>query len=44
VFTHRQFYIEVSKVTLVTNIKAIWSKKKRQAKTHNIIYLEVLLD
>jgi DNA helicase Pif1-like protein len=44
VFTHGQFYVEVFRVTSVTNIKAIWSEEKRQAKTHNIVYPEVFLD
>ena len=44
VFTHGQFYVAVSRVTSVTNIKAIWSEEEREAKTHNIVYPEVLLN
>jgi PIF1-like helicase len=43
-FTHRQFYIAVSRVTSVSNIKVIWNKEVREAKTQNVVYSEVLLD
>ena len=43
VFSHGQFYIGVSRVTSVFNIKVIWDKKIREAKTKNIVYSEVLL-
>ena len=44
VFTHEQFYVAVSRVTSVSNIKAIWCAEKVEAITKNIIYSEVLLD
>ena len=43
VFTHGQFYVAVSRVTSVENIKAIWDEKDREGKTKNIVYSEVLL-
>ena len=43
VFTHGQFYIGVSRVTLVSNIKAIWKEEKEEAESKNIVYSEVLL-
>ena len=43
-FTHGQFYIAVSKVTLVSNIKMIWNEEDEEAKTQNVVYKEVLLD
>jgi hypothetical protein len=46
VFTHGQFYVGVSRVTSVYNIKAIWSPGPGNlitAKTKNIVYSEVLL-
>ena len=42
VFTHGQFYVGVSRVTLVANIKVIWEHEVREAKTQNIVYSEVL--
>ena len=33
VFTHGQFYVGVSRVTLVSNIKAIWEEEKEEAGT-----------
>jgi hypothetical protein len=43
-FTHGQFYVAVSKVTSVSNIKAIWNEGDEVAKTQNVVYREVLLD
>ena len=43
VFTHGQFYIRVSRVTSVRNIKVIWDERDREGKTKNIVYSEVLL-
>jgi hypothetical protein len=43
VFSHGQFYVGVSRVTSVFNIKVIWDEKIREAKTKNIVYNEVLL-
>jgi hypothetical protein len=42
-FIHGQFYVAISRVTLVSNIKMIWVKKEREAKSKNIVYREVLL-
>ncbi len=43
-FTHGQFYVAVSRVTSVSNIKAIWNEGNEEAKTQNVVYREVLLD
>ena len=47
VFTHGQFYVAISRVTSIFNIKAIWAEKEGEnnndAKTKNIVYPEVLL-
>ena len=43
-FTHGQFYVAVSRVTSVSNIKAIWTEGVEEAKTQNVVYKEVLLD
>ena len=46
VFTHGQFYVGVSRVTSVGNIKGIWNPGPGNvvlAKTKNIVYSEVLL-
>jgi hypothetical protein len=43
VFSHGQFYVGVSRVTSVSNIKVIWEEKIREAKSLNIVYKEVLL-
>ena len=42
-FTHEQFYVGVSRVTFVRNIKVIWDERDREEKTKNIVYSEVLL-
>ncbi|TFK31785.1 helicase, partial [Crucibulum laeve] len=42
-FTHGQFYVAVSQVTLVHNVKAILDSKNVEATTKNIVYPEVLL-
>ena len=44
VFTHGQFYVAVSRVTSVSNIKAIWNEQQEEAITKNIVYKQVLLD
>jgi hypothetical protein len=46
VFTHGQFYVGISRVTSVWNIKAIWEEsqdREKHGKTKNIVYNEVLL-
>ena len=43
VFTHGQFYVGISRVTSVHNIKGIWDEEKEEVKTKNIVYREVLL-
>ena len=43
VFSHGQFYVGISRVTSVSNIKAIWEDQVREAKSKNIVYPEVLL-
>jgi hypothetical protein len=43
VFSHGQFYVGVSRVTSVSNIKVIWEDNVREPKTKNIVYNEVLL-
>ena len=43
VFTYGQFYVGVSRVTSVSNIKAIWEHEVKVAKSQNIVYSEVLL-
>ena len=43
VFTHGQFYVGISRVTSMSNIKAIWEANKEEANTKNIVYDEVLL-
>ena len=43
VFSHGQFYVGVSRVTSVCNIKVIWEERIREAKSLNIEYKEVLL-
>ena len=43
VFSHGQFYVGISRVTSVQNIKVIWDDEEREARTKNIVYSEVLL-
>jgi len=43
VFTHGQFYVGISRVPSMFNIKAIWEPNKQDATTKNIVYSEVLL-
>ena len=40
-FTHGQFHVAVSRVTLVSNIKAIWTEGVEEAKSQNVVYREV---
>jgi ATP-dependent exoDNAse (exonuclease V) alpha subunit len=42
-FTHGQFYVAVSRVTSVSNIKMIWNEADEVAKSQNVVYKEVLL-
>jgi hypothetical protein len=44
VFTHGQFYVAISRVTSVHNIKAIWDDAFEFPITKNIVYPEVLLN
>lgn len=44
VFTHGQFYVAVSRVTSVQNIKAIWTDTVEEPITKNVVYNEVLLN
>ena len=44
VFTHGQFYVAVSRVTSVHNIKAIWNADVDSPVTSNIVYPEILLN
>ena len=44
VFTHGQFYVAISQVKSVHNIKAIWPSDSESARTKNIVYNEVLLN
>ena len=41
VFTHGQFYVAISPVKSVHNIKAIWPSSEETARTKNIVYNEV---
>ena len=43
VFTHGQFYVGVSRVTSIENIKGIWSLGDLKGKTKNIVFNKVLL-
>jgi hypothetical protein len=43
VFTHGQFYVGISRVTSVYNIKVIWKDGVSEAKSKNIVYSEVLV-
>jgi len=42
VFTHGQFYVVISQVTSVHNIKVIWDNQHPNPVTKNIVYPEVL--
>jgi len=44
VFTHGQFYVAVSRVRSVYNIKVIWDEKLGDGITKNVVYPEILLD
>jgi hypothetical protein len=44
VFTHGQFYVAISRVTSVRNIKAIWDPILHIPITKNIVYPEVIID
>jgi hypothetical protein len=44
VFTHGQFYVAVSRVTSVGNIKAIVGEEEKERRTKNVVYKEVLLN
>jgi ATP-dependent DNA helicase PIF1 len=44
VFTHGQFYVRVSRVRSVNNIKVIWDLNLGNGITKNVVYPEVLLD
>ena len=44
VFTHGQFYVAISQVTSVHNIKIIWDNQLPNPVTKYIVYPEVLLD
>jgi hypothetical protein len=43
-FTYGQFYVAVSRVTSVSNIKAIWNEADREAKTQNVVYSKVIMN
>ena len=43
VFTHGQFYVAISHVTSVNNIKAIWPSNSPEPITKNVVYPEVLI-
>ena len=44
VFTHGQFYVAISQVTSVHNIKIIWDNQLPNPVTKYIVYPEILLD
>jgi hypothetical protein len=44
VFTHGQFYVAVSRVKSVNNIKVIWDENLGDGITKNVVYPEILLD
>ena len=44
VFTHGQFYVAVSRVRSVNNIKVIWDEKLGDGITKNVVYPEILLN
>jgi len=43
-FTHGQFYVAVSRVRSVNNLKVIWDEKLGDGVCKNVVYSEVLLD
>jgi hypothetical protein len=44
VFTHGQFYVAISRVRSVNNIKVIWDENLGHGVTKNVVYPEVLLN
>ena len=44
VFTHRQFYVAVSRIRSVENIKVIWDEKLGDGVTKNVVYSEIVLN
>ena len=44
VFTHGQFYVAISRVRSVNNIKVIWDENQGHGVTKNVVYPEVLLN
>ncbi len=44
VSTHGQFYVAVSRVRSVENIKVIWDEKLEDGVTKNVVYPEILLN
>ena len=44
VFTHGQFYVGVSRMKSVNNIKVIWDENLGDGITKNVVYPEILLD
>ena len=44
IFTHGQFYVAVSRVRSVDNIKVIWDDKLGNGVCKNVVYSEVLLN
>jgi ATP-dependent DNA helicase PIF1 len=44
IFSHRQFYVAISRVTSVHRLKAIWDSRLAIATSKNIVYPEVLID
>ena len=44
VFTHGQFYVAISRVRSVENIKVIWDEKLGDGVTKNVVYPEILLN
>ena len=44
VFTHGQFYVALSRVRSVENIKVIWDEKLGDGVTKNVVYPEILLN
>ena len=44
VFTYGQFYVAVTRVRSVNNIKVIWDEKLGDGVCKNVVYTEVLLN